>query len=105
MMACLPRFAQVSDAFPVAHGVKQGCPLAPTLFTVFLSAVLELINHHLAEGVYIRTRLGKVFNLARLKAKTKVRILLVRELLYADDTAFVAHNHEDLQRMLTSSIV
>ena len=28
-----------SDAFPVNHGVKQGCVLAPTLFTLSLAAM------------------------------------------------------------------
>ena len=45
---------------------------------------------------------GGVFNTQRLKAKTKVTKALVRELLYADDCAIVAHTEEDLQRLTDS---
>ena len=46
----------MTDAFPVAHGFKQGCILAPTLFTLFLAAVLEVSNRDNTKGVYIITR-------------------------------------------------
>ena len=42
-----------SDAFPINHGVKQGCVLASTLFTLYLGAVLETMSANLASGVYI----------------------------------------------------
>ncbi|XP_018022180.1 uncharacterized protein LOC108678311 [Hyalella azteca] len=43
---------------------------------------------------------GKLFNLARLRAKTKVRAVLIRELLFADDAVLSSHTEEDLQRLL-----
>ena len=33
---------ELSDTFPVTNGVKQGCTLAPTLFALYLAAVLEV---------------------------------------------------------------
>ena len=57
----------MSDTFKINHGVKQGCVLAPTLFTLYLTTVLETVGSNLSKGVYIRTRSdGKLFNLARL---------------------------------------
>ena len=39
---------------------------------------------------------GGIFNTQRPKAKTKVSKSLVRDLLYADDFAIVAHSEDDL---------
>ena len=63
---------EMTDAFHVAHGVKQGCILAPTMFTLFLAAVLEVSNYDTNKGVYITTR---------SEAKTKVRQLYFRDTL------------------------
>ena len=55
------------DPFNVSHVVKQGCVLAPTLFTIFLAAVLRSMAEELGD-LYIRTRSdGDLFNLRRLK--------------------------------------
>ena len=47
---------EMTDAFPVAHGVKQGRVLGPTLLTLFLAAVREVSNRDTTKGVYIATR-------------------------------------------------
>ena len=60
-----------TDPFEISHGLKQGC--VPTLFTLFLAALLSTVSEHLSTGVFIRTRSdGKLFKLARLKASTKL---------------------------------
>jgi len=46
---------------------------------------------------------GNLFNLVRLRAKTKVRKVLIRKMRFADDSALIAHSREALQR-LTSSL-
>ena len=44
------------------------------------------------DGVYIRYRTdGSLFNLRRLQAHTKTLEQLIRELLFADDAALLAH--------------
>ena len=39
---CLVRLnSELSEPFPIANGVKQGCVLAPTLFSIFFSMMLK----------------------------------------------------------------
>ena len=82
--------------------MKQGCVLAPTLFTIFLAAVLKSMPEELGD-IYIRTRGdGDLYNLRRLKAKSKTREQLIQELLFADDSALVTHSLQAMQGLLTA---
>ena len=91
----------VSSAFDITSGVKQGCVLAPTLFGIFFSVMLKQAFGQSSEGVYLHSRSsGGLFNLSRLKAKTKRIESLIRELLFADDAAIVSHSEEELQSMM-----
>ena len=45
---------EVSDTFAITNGVKQGCVLAPTFFSIFLSAILEEAIRDMGNGVYIQ---------------------------------------------------
>ena len=92
---------EMSDPFPIKNGVKQGCVIAPTLFGIFFSALLASAFKDVDEGVNLRTRSdGKLFNFQRLKPKTKVRLVLLRELLFADDAALISHTEEGLQQLM-----
>ena len=99
---CTVRFnGAQSEPFEVCSGVKQGCVLAPTLFGIFFSCLLQFAYGDHNEGVYLHTRTsGKLFNLNRLRAKTKLKKVLVRELLYADDAAIVAESANELQTLI-----
>ena len=90
-----------SDTFPVSSRVKQGCVLAPTLFGIFFFMLLQYAFDDCTKGIYIRTRAdGKLYNLARLRAKSKVREVLIRELLFADDAALTSHREAGLQELV-----
>ena len=92
---------QLSEKFSVDNGVKQGDIPAPTLFSIYLSAMLWYAFHDCEKGAHIRFRIsGNVFNLRRMNAKTLVSEMLVRELLYADDADLVAHSAEDMQEIM-----
>ena len=94
--------SSTSEAFKASSGVKQGCVLAPTLFGIFFSMLLQYAFMNCREGVFRHTRSdGKLFNIARLRAKTKVTKVLIHEMLFADDAAVVSHTEEGLQQLVS----
>ena len=102
MKASVSLKGELSKPFDVQNGVKQGCVLAPTLFSLFLSKVLDCAFAGCDKGVTIQSRLrANLFNANQFKSTTRTKPILVRELMFADDTAFVAHSHEDMQEIVT----
>ena len=71
-----------------ANGVKQGCVLAPTLFSIMFAMLIRDAFHETDDaGIYLKYRTdGGIFNLRRLRAKTKVAQTLIHELLFTDGT-------------------
>ena len=89
-----------SDPFPVSNGVKQGCVLAPTLFSLLFAQMLSAALSQTEAGVKIHYRTdGDFFNLCRLKSYTKVTRAIERDFLFADDCALAAHSEADLQEL------
>ena len=90
-----------SEPFEIRSGVKQGCVLAPMLFGTFFGLLLKHVLDTTTEGIFFRTRSDdRLFNLARLRAKTKVRKDLIRDMLFADDAAVVTHTQEELLSLM-----
>ena len=80
-------------------GVKRSSVLAPTLFSIFLSAMLDKAFRDMGDGVYIQS--ADIFNVAHIRAKTKTTTrILTRELLFTDDSALVAHSAEETQEIM-----
>lgn len=101
MMASVRSGGETSDTFRVSNGTKQGCVLAPLLFALYFSVMIETAFKGVEEGVQLVYRTsGGLFNQQRFKAKTKTLVQTVRDLLFADDCALVAHSLEDMQRIL-----
>ena len=62
-----------SDSFMISNGVKQGCILAPTLFSIIFSIMILEAKEDLPDGIYIRFPTdGNLFNLRRLLSRTKI---------------------------------
>jgi len=102
MQASVRYNGSTSKTFSVTRGVKQRCVVAPTLFAIYFSALL-LRAFPSIFGVLLHSRSsGKLFNLSRFRARSKTRRVFIRELLYADDAAFVAHSIADAQVLCNS---
>jgi exonuclease III len=101
MQANVRENCQLSNPFPVSNGVKQGCVLAPTLFSIVFSSMLTDAFRNVKSGLEINYRIdGKLFNPRRLQAKTKVSTYKISDLLFADDCALCAGTESDLQKCL-----
>ena len=82
-------------------GVKQGCLLVPTLFSIFRTVMLDEAFRDMGGGVYIQSRQSaELFNITHFRAKTKTARILIRELLFADDSALVAYSAEHMQKIV-----
>uniref|UniRef100_K7F039 Reverse transcriptase domain-containing protein n=1 Tax=Pelodiscus sinensis TaxID=13735 RepID=K7F039_PELSI len=91
-----------SEPFESLSGVKQGCMLAPTLFSIFFAVLLKYAFGTATEGIFLCTRMdGNLFKLSRLRVKTRVLMKHLREFLFADDAAIAAHTLQELQSLIT----
>ena len=89
----------MSDSFPVTNRVKQGSVLTPTLFSMVFAAMLHDASQDNDDGIQLKYRTdGGVFNLRRLKAKTKVKVAALRELLFADNCALNSYTEAEMQQ-------
>ena len=101
MMVNVRNGVEVSDTYAITNGVKWGCVLAPTLFSIFLSAMLEEAFRDMRDIVYIKSRQNAdLYTVAHFRAKTKTTNILVTELLYADDSTLITNSAEEIQRMV-----
>ena len=92
LMAIVIENGDVSDPFPVTNGVKQGCVLAPALFSILFAEMLSAALAKTNASTMIRCRTdARFFDLRRLKANTKVQEALVRDFMFSDDCALAAH--------------
>ena len=89
----------LSDPFSINGGLKQGCVLAPTCFSLYIAAMLNEIPPD-TPSIDLRFRMdGGAFNLTRFRARTKTTTCPVRELQYADDNATASQTAENLQTL------
>ena len=100
MMGCVLDDGEISSPFDISHGTKQGCVLAPMLFSIFFAMMLLVAFKDCDLGVSMQFRTdGSVFNLRRLQARTRVFSVILRNLLYADDCVLLAHTESVAQQL------
>nr|VZI53152.1 unnamed protein product [Spirometra erinaceieuropaei] len=101
MMARVTDNGAVSEAFAVTNGVKQGCVLAPTLFSLMFSAMLMDAYRDERPGIRIAYRTdGHLLNQRRMNFQSRVSTATVHELLFADDCALNTTSEAEMQRSM-----
>jgi hypothetical protein len=80
---CVKSADGLTADFPSDIGVKQGCPLSPTLFGLYIDAVEDFVYANISNGGSVR-----------------VDGVAVSILLYADDIVFLASTQAELQQLL-----
>nr|VZI48874.1 unnamed protein product [Spirometra erinaceieuropaei] len=101
MMARVTDNGVVSEAFAVTNGVKQGCVLAPTLFSLMFSAMLMDAYRDERPGIRIAYRTdGHLLNQRRMHFQSRESTTTVHELLFADDCALNTTSEEQMQRSM-----
>ena len=99
MLARVQNNGKFSDPFPLTNGVKQGCVLASTLFSIMFSALLTEAFQDGDNGIPNRYRFdGKLFNIRRLQTKSKEQTEVQDEFLFGDDMAKGAPTQEKMQK-------
>ena len=95
--------ASFSNPFPVTNKVKQGCVLASTLFSMMFSAMLTDDFQDGDNGIPIRYRFdGKLFNLRRLQAKSKVQTEVLDEFLFGKGCSIRSENAKGVDQVSDS---
>nr|VZI29617.1 unnamed protein product [Spirometra erinaceieuropaei] len=101
MMARVTDNGAVSEAFAMTNGVKQGCVLTPTLFSLMFSSML--IDAYCDERLGIRMAYrtdGDLLNQRRMYFQSRISATTLHELLFADDCALNTTSEEEMQRSM-----
>nr|VZI05285.1 unnamed protein product [Spirometra erinaceieuropaei] len=101
MMTRVTDNGAVSEALAVINGVKQGCVLASTLFSLMFSGMLMDAYRDERPRIRIAYRTdGHLLNQRRMHFQSRVSTTTVHELLFADDCALNTTSEEEVQRSM-----
>nr|VZI32279.1 unnamed protein product [Spirometra erinaceieuropaei] len=100
MMARVTDNGAVSESFAVTNGVKQGCVLASTLFSLMFSAMLMDAYHYERPGIRIAYRTdGHLLNQRWMNFQSRVSTTTVHE-LFDDNCTPNTTPEEEMQRSI-----
>nr|VZI45215.1 unnamed protein product [Spirometra erinaceieuropaei] len=95
------RTTELSGAFTLTNGVKQGCVLAPTLFNLMFFAMLMDTYRDERPGIHIAYRTdGHILNHRRMHFQPRVPTTTVHKLLFTDDCALNTTSEGGMQRSM-----
>ena len=98
MVARVQYQGQTSEPLSVTNGQTRLCDGTTVIHISILSHSIYDAFHDNDLGALIRFRTdGNVFNLRRLNSKTRTSKVLIRDLIFADDCALLAHMVDDIQ--------
>ena len=88
--------------FPIQERSEVGLRPWPKHSSAFSSPYSRSYAFNKSEdGIHLHIRSdGNLVNLSRQRARTKVRRVLIREMLFADDAALTAQTEEALQKLI-----
>ena len=95
----------LSEPFPMAEGLKEGSPLSPLLYDIFLSGVLEPVREAflrdptLGANIIVRHK-GRVWFLKDLLNPADCTTERLFMILFADDCELLALSQEAAQKMV-----
>ena len=92
--------------FEVGQGLRQGCVLAPILFNIFFTAVLNTAEERLRADPQVEADLVSIRSttLAVRDGDETPRTSTIWSMLYADDAAIVSRSPASLTRMMTALV-
>ena len=93
----------LSDSFPISNGVKQGCVLATTLFSIFFSTMFreEKKRTYQTTSTSLHPFPNRRQSLQPSASPRTTIEELTPEMLFAEDCALLAHTEEALQHIVT----
>ena len=77
---------RITDFFSYTKGVRQGCPLSPLLFNIYVNDLIDVINQNSPSDIH-------------LNKNNKINTLM-----YADDLVLISESKEGLQLQIDSLV-